>query len=51
MYYVFMFGVMLIYPYTMFVCIVASRRASGRGSGCLAGKVAEQEFIEDKLFP
>jgi hypothetical protein len=33
-----MFGVMLIYPYTVFVCIVASRRASGRGFKCSAGR-------------
>jgi hypothetical protein len=32
MYFVYMFGVMLIFLYTVLVCIVASRRARDRGS-------------------
>jgi hypothetical protein len=32
MQFVFLFDVMLIFTYTMFVCIVASRRASDRGT-------------------
>jgi hypothetical protein len=35
----------------MLVCIVASIRASGRGSGVQQVEVAEQELIEGKLCP
>jgi hypothetical protein len=46
-----MFGVMLIFSYTMFVCFVASRWASDRGTQSSAGEDSEQELVEGKLCP
>jgi hypothetical protein len=37
------------HSYTMFVCIVVSRRAGNWGPRCLEGGNAEQELVEGKL--
>jgi hypothetical protein len=39
------------FSYTMYVCIVASRRASNRGSRYSIGENTERELVEGKLCP